>query len=774
MLLRSVHFQRHCVTTEPLQTITANTTPDNCDREPVHLPGFVQPHGVLLVLRPDDLVIVQVTENSAPWLGIAPADLLGQPIETVVGRENADSLRTHAAREPLENDPRYVFSFTPRFSPHPTTGAGPRELDVTAHLADGALVLELEATARSQQKASDIFGLVNGAVARLQATQSLRTFCQTVTEEVARLTGLDRVMVYRFADDDSGWVFAETTAKGLEPLLDLHYPAEDVPKPARDIYNKIWLRPLPDAQAEPVQLIPVVNPHTGKPLDMTYCFLRGASSMYKEYLKNMGVRMSFTMAMHHNGRLWGLIAGHHSEPKVVPHAIRAACEFLAQVVSLQLRAAVERYDAEYAAEIQKRLDRIQSSDLPEPVNASQFFYQTPFLLDYLHAGGSAIRYLGSWKIQGGAPTPAQLDALAIWLASRPANADLVFQTEILSSVYPPAVEMRHVAAGLMAVPLDRARQNWLMWFRPEIIQTVNWAGDPNAKHIVEGPHGPLLMPRSSFALWKETVRGKSEPWLPVELQAVERLRVAVLEVMQQQADRLTRLNHALETSNDELDSFAYVASHDLKEPLRGIFHHGQQLIDTCSGKLDPESQNRLQSLMRLTKRMDTLIDSLLNYSRAGRMELVMLDVDLNDLLNEALDLVAANRRESNTEIRIPRPLPVACCDVVRVRELLVNLIVNAIKYNDKPRRWVEIGFKDEDSRVFFVRDNGIGIAARHHAQIFKIFKRLNGRDEFGGGSGAGLTICKKIVERHGGRIWIESTPGEGSTFFFTLAAGSQT
>jgi light-regulated signal transduction histidine kinase (bacteriophytochrome) len=757
------------VKTEPTEMKTAHAAPDNCDRELVHVPGFIQPHGALIVLRPDDLVIVQVTQNSAQWLGVTPKDLLGQPVQTVVGKTNADSLRTRTAREPLEHDPRYVFSFTPQ----PVAGAALHELDVTAHLSGGSLVLELEATARSQQGSADTFGLVKGAVARLQAADSLRTFCQAVTQEVARLTGLDRVMVYRFAADDSGWVFAETKSDGLEPLLDLHYPAEDVPKPAREIYNKIWLRPLPDAQAEAVQLVPLVNPDTGKPLDMTYCFLRGASSMYREYLKNMGVRMSFTMAMHHGGRLWGLIAGHHHEPKVVPHAIRSACEFLAQVVSLQLRSAVERYDVEYAAEIQKRLDHIQSADLPEPANASQFFYETPDLLDYLRAGGSAIRYLGSWKIQGNAPSPAQLDALAVWLAAQPANTDLLFHAQALSSVYPPGAEMQDVAAGLLAVPLDRARQNWLMWFRPEIIQTVNWAGDPNAKHIVEGPHGPLLMPRSSFALWKETVRGTSEPWLPVELQAVERLRVAVLEVIQQHADRLTRLNHALEISNDELDSFAYVASHDLKEPLRGIFHHGQQLIDTCSDKLDPESQSKLKGLLRLTKRMDTLIDSLLNYSRAGRMELVMLDVDLNEILSEALDLVAVNRRESNTEIRIPRPLPVMYCDVVRIRELFVNLIVNAIKYNDKPQRWVEIGYRDDGNRAFFIKDNGIGIAAKHHGQVFKIFKRLHGREEFGGGTGAGLTICKKIVERHGGRIWIESTPGEGSTFSFTLAAGSQ-
>jgi PAS domain S-box-containing protein len=515
-------------------------TPDNCDREPIHVPGCIQPHGVLLVLRPSDLVIVQVTQNSAQWLGSTPKDLLGQPVHTVVGKTNADSLGSHAAEGRLENNPRYIFSFTPLCTSQPLSGATLPELDVTAHLSEGALVLEMEATARSQERASDVFGLVKGSIARLHAAQSLRAFCQGITEEVARLTGLDRVVVYRFAEDDSGWVFAETIRPGVESFLDLHYPAEDVPKPSREIYKKIWLRPLPDAQAEAVEIVPLMNPDTGKPLDMTYCFLRGASKMYTEYLKNMGVRTSFTMAMQHDGRLWGLIVGNNYEPKVLPHPIRAACEILAQVVSLQLRSAQDRDNAEHAAKIQKRLDCIQSVKLPEPALIPQFFYETRCLLDYLPAGGSSIRYLGFWKVQGNAPSPAQIDALAIWLAGQPANADLVFHTQALSSLYPPAAEFLHVAAGLLAVPLDRGRQNWLMWFRPEIEQTVNWAGDPNSKRIVEGPHGPRLTPRASFAIWKQTVRGKSEPWLPVELQAVKRLHASVLDVIQQHAERLTR------------------------------------------------------------------------------------------------------------------------------------------------------------------------------------------------------------------------------------------
>lgn len=168
--------------------------------------------------------------------------------------------------------------------------------------------------------------------------------------------------------------------------------------------------------------------------------------------------------------------------------------------------------------------------------------------------------------------------------------------------------------------------------------------------------------------------------------------------------------------------------------------------------------------------MEALIDSLLHFSRVGRVELSTRPTDLNELVRAALESLQITLREEKVEIRVPRPLPTVRCDRVRVGEVFHNLITNAIKYNDKPAKWVEVGCQEAAGRptVFHVRDNGIGIPQKHHEAIFRIFKRLHGRDKYGGGTGAGLTIVKKIVARHGGRIWVESRPGEGTTFYFTL------
>ncbi|HXE80547.1 MAG TPA: ATP-binding protein [Vicinamibacterales bacterium] len=248
-----------------------------------------------------------------------------------------------------------------------------------------------------------------------------------------------------------------------------------------------------------------------------------------------------------------------------------------------------------------------------------------------------------------------------------------------------------------------------------------------------------------------------------------------LRERQRAEQELARRNEELEQTNRELDDFAYIASHDLKEPLRGIHNYSQFLLEDYANRLDEEGREKLGTLVRLSRRMEALIDSLLHYSRLGRGDLALTDVDVNELLAEVLELHAVTLREKDIDVRVPRPLPTVRADRDRLGEVLANLITNAVKYNDKSERWIEIGTvepAEDDSVTFYVRDNGIGIQERHLDAVFRIFKRLHSRDEFGGGTGAGLTIVRKIVDRHQGRVWIESSPGVGTTVFFSLPCGT--
>jgi signal transduction histidine kinase len=250
---------------------------------------------------------------------------------------------------------------------------------------------------------------------------------------------------------------------------------------------------------------------------------------------------------------------------------------------------------------------------------------------------------------------------------------------------------------------------------------------------------------------------------------------------------LKRSMEQLERSNRELEDFAYISSHDLREPLRGIHNYASFLLEDYAERLDDEGQAKLYTLAQLSQRMDSLIDALLHYSRVGSLDLAMDDIDLNRILAEVLDSLDKLLHEAGIEVRVPAPLPTVRCDKVGISEVFRNLIGNAMQYNDKPHKWIEIGCIDHDQQtrhtvegqaskaslgacqVLYVRDNGIGILQKHHEAIFRIFKRLHGRDKYGGGVGVGLTMVRRIIERHEGRIWVESSPGQGATFYFTIA-----
>ena len=398
--------------------------------------------------------------------------------------------------------------------------------------------------------------------------------------------------------------------------------------------------------------------------------------------------------------------------------------------------------------------------------------EPPTLLDFVKATGAAVYADGKLTTIGATPAEADINKLLNWLSDTMTSE--VLATDCLSEQFPEAQRFKDEASGLLALRFAAAKKDYLLWFRPEVIQTVNWAGDPR-KPVDISNDGQRLLPRASFALWKETVRLKAEPWLDFEIQAVRDLRLGILELIIRKAEHIRDLYGRLEQSYIELDAFAYVASHDLKEPLRGIHNYARFLLEDCAAKLAGEDVFKLESMVRLTQRMESLLDSLLQYSRMSRKQLAEAPCDVNEVVEEVLESLHPRIQESRAEIRIPRRLPNVIADPITLSEIYSNLISNALKYNDKPEKWAEIGYKDDDAgtRLLYVRDNGIGIEAEHLQDIFTIFRRLHGPQEFGGGTGAGLTIARKLAERLGGRMWVESQPGEGSTFYFTARSGRE-
>lgn len=248
----------------------------------------------------------------------------------------------------------------------------------------------------------------------------------------------------------------------------------------------------------------------------------------------------------------------------------------------------------------------------------------------------------------------------------------------------------------------------------------------------------------------------------------DELRAAMLE-RQRAQEELARHAEELARSNADLEDFAYIASHDLKEPLRGISNYSAFILDDHGEALGEEGRGKVKTIQRLAQRLYGLLDSVLEYSRLGRSEFALDHVDLNVAVADAVDSLLPWLESMRATVNIATPLPILRCDAVRIGQVFTNLIANGVKYNESPEKRIEVGALEGPTPVIYVRDNGIGIRPQFAESIFRMFKRLHARDSYGGGTGAGLALVKKIIERHGGRIWFDSTPGEGSTFYFTLA-----
>ena len=522
----------------------------NCDREPIHIPGAILPHGVMLVLDPHDLRILQAAGDTIGLLHTETAALPGRAANTLFSDAQCAHLR-HIAAAPLSK-PRHMLDPAFRVAPD-------RPLDASIHRSDGALVLELEAADLDDRFATDPLGCVQEMLDGLDRAPSLQAFCQTAADRVRHATNYDRVMIYRFMDDESGWVFAESRSPLVASFLDLHYPASDIPKQARALYATSWLRLIARVDYDPAPLIPQDNPLTGRPLDMSQATLRDVSPIHREYLRNMGVDASMSISILREGKLWGLIACHHNTPRELPRHLRAICELFGSMFSLQLegRERAELFDARLAS--RQVLQVLMRNLAREDDYAQGLIGQSPNLLDYIAAGGQrlchgptsgphadkvakggvAVRVNKTVTTIGDTPTHAQIGALTDWLTGYMEGGDGLFATDRLGEIWPPAKAFAQVGSGLLALSVSREPNDFILWFRPEVVETVSWGGDP-AKPAQPGPDGDRLTPRRSFAVWKQTVHGRATPWHKSDRDAAFDLRISLLDVVLRRIDAAAR------------------------------------------------------------------------------------------------------------------------------------------------------------------------------------------------------------------------------------------
>ena len=513
----------------------------NCDREPIHIPGAILPHGAMLVLECETLRVLQAAGDLVGLIGRPLAELLDRPVDILFTTDQVNRLHALCKETDLVK-PRHLLD--PLFRV-----IADRPLDASAHRIDGNLIIEFEAAEMGDPFAADPLAAVQIMIEGFGEAASLYALCQMATASVRRVAQYDRVMIYRFMADGSGWVIAESRTPELAPFLDLHYPAADIPQQARALYLKSWLRLITQVDYEPARLTPTLNPRTGQPLDMSHAILRDVSPIHREYLRNMGIDASMSISIIVAGKLWGLIACHHNSPRRLPRHLRAVCELFGSMFSLQLEAREksEQFEARLAS--RKILQELMLNLAGVEDYAYGLTQQTPNLLDYIHGGditldgsrggGVAVRVEGNITFLGTTPSREQITALTDWLKSYMTETEGVFATDRLSEIYPSAKAFANVASGLLVIAVSRDPSDFILWFRPELVETALWAGDP-AKSMTTGPDGDRLSPRKSFEVWKHTVRNRALPWSAAETDSAFDLRVSLLQVVLRRIEAASR------------------------------------------------------------------------------------------------------------------------------------------------------------------------------------------------------------------------------------------
>ncbi|MEO0322371.1 MAG: ATP-binding protein [Myxococcota bacterium] len=721
-----------------------------CASEPIHLSEAIQPHGALLALDGDGR-IVRVSENAVALLGMAPDSLLGRLAEDI------QLALTDAQPAQVEN----VITHDPR--PFRING---RDFRALTHRAGTLEIVELE-PAPPVADAPEL--PVRAALKSLGETDDLDALLERLAMVTRQLTGFDRVMIYRFDDAWNGEVVAESRAAGVESFLGLHYPASDIPAQARALYARSWLRVIEDVDYAPVRLLPAEEPGSSRAMDLSGATLRSVSPVHLQYLRNMGVGASASVSLLEGGRLWGLVACHHRTALRLPFASRVSIELVGQMASMRLGLARDRVRlaAREASEprVLEILDRVASGEDPlEALSGG-----APSLLSLVEASGGLVVYDGRVRTLGRALPGPTLTALRAFLSARfQAGDELVVVRSLVQAI--PGWE-EPSTAGLLAIALTGSGEDWVVWLRPPMEDEVRWGGAP-LKSV--DPATGKLTPRNSFAEWRERMRHHAAPFTDVEQQLAERFRRLLVDHLLRQSRQLARTTRDLARRNVEVDSFAYVVSHDLREPLRGITTYASFLLEDLD-EAAPEVRQNVERIQSLTARMDRQLRGLLDFSRAGRGPVARTETDLGELAEEVCLLHAAGADEAGLRL-VVEDLPRVQCDPVAVQEIFANLIANAIKYAAEGSR-VTVGHRPPGSAVprapelhpeapvIFVADDGPGLEARHFEAIFDVFTRLSTDTE---GTGCGLPIARAFAERHGGALWVDSTPGHGATFYFTL------
>jgi light-regulated signal transduction histidine kinase (bacteriophytochrome)/DNA-binding response OmpR family regulator len=771
---------------------------ENHEQEAWYLSHFIQFHGVLLIVDESELTILQISDNTELLLGMAPKSLLNKPIKKLLPLVEVEKLRDRLQQS--RGDLCYRFQFIHQY----------QEISQSFHglvrRQQQTVILEMEPM-REDYQTIDHYERLTTFLARIKNETSLQGTAQVIVDEVQQLAGYDRVLLYRFEPDDSGIVIAEAQKNPTTSFLDLRFPAIDVPPIGLQSFYLNGIRLIADLDAPQVKMIPALNPVTGQLPNLRISTLLGISNCHIEYYHNMGVTASCVISIKDEDRFWGLIVGQNFSPKYLSPGIQNYFQALGQFVSFKLVKQEEQEFQVYRKEIEVIHARIQAdlrninhrknyphSPLPSgrlPIAKSHALAENlqngdreidsinaileangEGLLELVQAQGAALYFGNQLVLLGETPGLSDVQSLLKWFADY--SQEKVFSTSCLSKLYPAAKDFQEEGSGLLAISIRLQKSAYyLLWFRPEVIKIVNWAGDPSPVETVDAIGQMRPSPRRFFEVWKESVRGTTVPWQSVELEAAKKLRdLLTLTALEFSQSALEAAAEQAEIANHAKSQFLAKMSHELRTPLNAILGFSQMMNRDES--LSGEQRQYLKIINRSGEHLLSLINDVLEMSKieAGRMSFNENHFDLLQVIEAIAEMLQLKASAKNLQLilecdaNIPKYV---ITDEGKLRQVLINLLDNAIKFTQEG--WIKLRVfpGTEPTQVFFeISDTGAGVPEEEFPLLFEPFVQTTTGRQLMQGAGLGLPICKQFINLLGGEVSVQSQVGQGSIFTFDV------
>ena len=712
----------------------------NCDQEPIHRIRRSQEYGSFLCCNSEGSIWHHASEDII-------TELSTKSISSYLLEKTGIDFHSISQSEDVQYYTKPSFKFS-----------------LVVHSSSFGYKLEIEPTVNDAAINIQIAPYQEVLIRLSKAKSQTELFDETILQ-VHRLTGYDHIMIYKFDYEYNGEVIAEKKSDSSPSYLGLKFPSTDIPEQARALYFSEKVRIINDA-AKDGHLIKSNPDATIIAFDMTGISMRGVSPIHREYLSNMGIRASFSVAIIEDDRLWGLIACHNKTPNFVNYNTRAWLRFLSEFISVN-----KNKIGDHSKALKKASDVILRSQIMENILSSKD------LIDSLLVGENSFRTLidshgliiksgNDIKGAGDIPNEEVLQRLAAWL-------DTLDKFDVRSynkakDVLPIELHASHLT-GMLIMQLSDLTGDYIIWTRKEKITDIVWAGDPSKTKNFDTLKG-RISPRKSFEKWKETVHDRAEPWNQTEVYLAESLKSELRDNLYNKFNEVMLLNRELEEAYEQLETFSYSVSHDLKAPLRSIEGFSKILKEDYSEQLDEHGIHLLDIITDSITRMKSFIQDILNYSKLSKSSIDVTNVDLNTVIENQWKLIT-NSTSNEPKLHFTGLIPDIYGELNMINQVILNLLSNSVKYVAKGNvAEIKITHTLKEGFVQInIEDNGIGIPVDQREKVFEAFRRLVKIEDYEG-TGVGLSIVKRVINRHSGTIEIKDSTisPTGVRFEFSL------